>query len=265
MAEKKKYKLTGNDNKTYESDEPGTLGGHSKLKIYGKLDCPSALRAIEKGQYVKYRVFFKDEETAIAAGYRPCAKCCPTEYREWKNMKLLQNDACNIDKMESFESGKAFATWTCDGVQHKMTFSKLKKLWGYADEYEYCSMGCCGQIIYALMCVASGQGGVLFAWDAATEKIIHCSEALYANATTLSNDGVFCIYRGVAYYGMPYHDEFSMVKLGTMDAWKKQPDVSYEVIEGSMKNMNSTLFEMNVDGNIIELIGTKGTAKVRIL
>ena len=38
----------------------------------------------EKGQYVKYRVFFADEETAIAAGYRPCAKCMPDEYKKWK-------------------------------------------------------------------------------------------------------------------------------------------------------------------------------------
>ncbi|MDP4128201.1 MAG: Ada metal-binding domain-containing protein, partial [Bacillota bacterium] len=32
----------------------------------------------------KHRVFFADEETAIAAGYRPCARCMPKEYAEWK-------------------------------------------------------------------------------------------------------------------------------------------------------------------------------------
>jgi len=30
--------------------------------------------------YVKYRVFFADEETAIAAGYRPCGTCCKGRY-----------------------------------------------------------------------------------------------------------------------------------------------------------------------------------------
>ena len=69
--DKKIYHLLDADGKPYESDTPGTLGGHCKLKIYGRLDCPSALRYIAKGQYVKYRVFFKDEETTIAAGYRP--------------------------------------------------------------------------------------------------------------------------------------------------------------------------------------------------
>jgi methylphosphotriester-DNA--protein-cysteine methyltransferase len=62
----------------------GTLGGHRGTKIYGRLDCPSALRAIARGGYVKYRVFFADEAAAIAAGYRPCARCMPERYRAWK-------------------------------------------------------------------------------------------------------------------------------------------------------------------------------------
>lgn len=78
------YHLIGSDGKPYESPVKGALGGHRKLKIYGRLDCPSALRFIAKGQYVKYRVFFKDEETAIAAGYRPCAVCMPEKYKAWK-------------------------------------------------------------------------------------------------------------------------------------------------------------------------------------
>ena len=80
----KVYHLIGADGKPYDSTEPGTLGGHKGLKIYGRLDCPSALRYIAKGQYVKYRVFFKDEATAIAAGYRPCAVCMKEENKRWK-------------------------------------------------------------------------------------------------------------------------------------------------------------------------------------
>ena len=62
----------------------GTIGGHRGTKIYGRLDCPSALRAIAGGGYVKYRVFFADEPDAVAAGYRPCAVCMPEQYRGWK-------------------------------------------------------------------------------------------------------------------------------------------------------------------------------------
>lgn len=80
------YKLIDRNGHVYESETKGTLGGHRKLKIYGRLDCPSALRYIAAGQYVKYRVFFADEETAIAAGYRPCAVCMPEQYAKWKHV-----------------------------------------------------------------------------------------------------------------------------------------------------------------------------------
>jgi len=63
---------------------PGELGGHRRRKIYGCLDCRTALQAIARGGYVKYRVFFADEATAIAAGYRPCAVCLPVQYARWK-------------------------------------------------------------------------------------------------------------------------------------------------------------------------------------
>ena len=78
------YKLIGPDGKAYESDTPGSLGGHRRNRVYGRLDCAGALRWIAKGHYVTHRVFFADEKTAVAAGYRPCARCMPEEYRAWK-------------------------------------------------------------------------------------------------------------------------------------------------------------------------------------
>jgi methylphosphotriester-DNA--protein-cysteine methyltransferase len=80
----KLFKITAADGALYESEKPGIIGGHKKLKIYGRLDCPSALRYIALGQYVTHRVFFSDEATAIAAGYRPCAKCMRDKYDVWK-------------------------------------------------------------------------------------------------------------------------------------------------------------------------------------
>ena len=84
-VESKHYHLIDRDGNPYESETPGTLGGHREPKIYGQLDCPSAARYIAKGQYVRHRVFFADEETAIAAGYRPCAICMKEKYKVWKN------------------------------------------------------------------------------------------------------------------------------------------------------------------------------------
>ena len=85
------YKLIGPDGKQYLSEEPGALGGHRGQKLYGRLHCPSALRAIARptgATYVKNRVFFKDEQTALAAGYRPCAVCMREHYNLWKEGKL---------------------------------------------------------------------------------------------------------------------------------------------------------------------------------
>ena len=80
------YCLIGPDGRQALSERPGTLGGHRKNKIYGRLDCAGARRWIAKGHYVKQRVFFADEATAIAAGYRPCANCLPEAYRAWKDL-----------------------------------------------------------------------------------------------------------------------------------------------------------------------------------
>jgi methylphosphotriester-DNA--protein-cysteine methyltransferase len=80
----KNFFLLGSDNKIFESLEKGSFGGNKKLKIYGRLDCKSALRYIEKGYYINNRVFFKNEIEARQAGYRPCGVCMKKEYKEWK-------------------------------------------------------------------------------------------------------------------------------------------------------------------------------------
>lgn len=78
------YRLVGPDGASLESTTPGTLGGHRRTKVYGRLDCPGAAAWIAKGHYVRHRVFFADEAAAAGAGYRPCARCLPAEYAAWK-------------------------------------------------------------------------------------------------------------------------------------------------------------------------------------
>lgn len=56
-----------------------SLGGYKKNKIYGLLNCASG-----KGMKVENRVFFKDENEALQAGYRPCARCLREAYKMWK-------------------------------------------------------------------------------------------------------------------------------------------------------------------------------------
>jgi Metal binding domain of Ada len=78
------YRLVGADGRPYDSAAPGTLGGHRGGRRYGRLDCPAARRALARGGYVPQRVFFADEVTAVAAGYRPCAACLPQRHATWK-------------------------------------------------------------------------------------------------------------------------------------------------------------------------------------
>ena len=90
MSGPRTYTLLGADGTPYQSGSKGQLGGHRRTRIYGRLDCPAALRAIARGGYGRYRVFFADEPTAIAAGYRPCATCCPERYQHWQSIRQQQ-------------------------------------------------------------------------------------------------------------------------------------------------------------------------------
>ncbi|MEZ0610566.1 Ada metal-binding domain-containing protein [Fibrella sp. WM1] len=56
-----------------------TLGGYGPGNIYGRLNCRAGKRMLSRN-----RVFFRDSQEAIKAGFRPCAVCMPTDYKAWK-------------------------------------------------------------------------------------------------------------------------------------------------------------------------------------
>ena len=85
MTEAARYRLIAADGSVLSSPTPGTFGGHRRRRVYGRLDCKAARRALNLGgSYAQQRVFFADEATARAAGYRPCATCLPEAYKAWK-------------------------------------------------------------------------------------------------------------------------------------------------------------------------------------
>ena len=79
------YTLLGADGVPYRSAEKGLLGGHRRTRVYGRLDCPVALSLLRRGFEPRHRVFFADEATAIAAGYRPCGACMRERYAAWRS------------------------------------------------------------------------------------------------------------------------------------------------------------------------------------
>ncbi len=80
----KTYRLLGKDRQVYSSTIPGSFGGNGQMNIYGQLNS-SANRVVAAGNtYQKHRVFFADEATTIAAGYRPCGNCMSEQYKAWR-------------------------------------------------------------------------------------------------------------------------------------------------------------------------------------
>lgn len=73
----KLFTLIGPDGQSYASLEKGALGGNCRSKVYGLFDCKAAARGLARGTYRRNRVFFADEPTALAAGYKPCGVYLP--------------------------------------------------------------------------------------------------------------------------------------------------------------------------------------------
>jgi methylphosphotriester-DNA--protein-cysteine methyltransferase len=73
----KRYKIF-KEGKIIESQIPGRFAGIKTMKIFGRLDCKSGMRAKKEN-----RIFFHDWNDAIAAGYRPCRLCKPQPNDEY--------------------------------------------------------------------------------------------------------------------------------------------------------------------------------------
>jgi len=98
-AAARRHTLVGPDGRPRPSDIPGTLGGTTRGRLYGRLDCRSALRAIARGGYVEHRVFFADEADAVAAGFRPCAVCLPGEYARWRGQPPAPHTEAELEAL----------------------------------------------------------------------------------------------------------------------------------------------------------------------
>ncbi len=101
----KMYKLLGADGKEYLYETQGTCGGNSKQKIYGRLDCPSALSSIKRfpGVYEKkeYSLLMRKRRLprVIARAETACARSAVNMKKIRKNIgRSLDYRRCFIPK-----------------------------------------------------------------------------------------------------------------------------------------------------------------------
>lgn len=243
------HKLIGSDGKEYLSQDKGTLGGHKKLKIYGRLDCPSALRHIAKGNYVQHRVFFSDERTALTAGYRPCGVCMKEHYQLWKENKLMTH-ALSAKASEA-GAGSLCTLMLADGTQKTLGVSGIgdPSLVEYAEQgFELAHFKIQGDYCIADLLAENGQWGRVLVWDYVQDKIIHLTSAPFAQCSTLFNGQVVSLYC-IAYWGHPADLWYSAEPL-------ERNDPAYEAelysLPLSAKHAKSPdQFGIHVQGNMV--------------
>lgn len=211
------YKLIGPDGKTYLSQEKGTLGGHKKLKIYGRLDCPSALRHIAKGNYVQHRVFFPDERTALAAGYRPCGVCMKEHYQLWKENKLMTH-ALSVKESEA-GTGSLCTLLLADGTQKTLDVSSIDdpSLAEYAEQgFELSEFLIQDDYCVANLLAEKDQWGRVLVWDYVQDRIVHLTDAPYALCSIVVDSQVITLYL-VQFWGHPADFWYSIAPLEQID------------------------------------------------
>lgn len=218
------YKLIGKDGKEYLSEQKGELGGHRKLKIYGKLDCPSALRYIAAGQYVQHRVFFADEETALAADYRPCGVCMKEHYNLWKGGRLMTH-ALNVSPV--LDEAAICSVQLANGEARTLATDKLKgtPIPNQVNTgIEGCRMKIEGDYCVIVLAAEDYQWGYTLVWDYVQDKLVHLTKTVGAVDATVFGSRVVNMYL-IQGWGHPADLWYSVAPLELVD-----PDYEPELV-----------------------------------
>ncbi|MGM9606128.1 MAG: hypothetical protein ACI3XJ_01345 [Oscillospiraceae bacterium] len=211
------YKLIGKDGKEYASERKGQFGGHRGLKIYGKLDCPSALRHIAAGEYVKQRVFFADEETALAAGYRPCGVCMKEHYRLWKGGRLMthaleaspilnESVICMV-RLANGKTKRLAADRLKDTPIPEMLKQRRIEDFQIKIEEDNCAITLTGE---------SCQWGYTMVWDYVQDQLVHLTNTPFAVSSVIFGSRLVNMYL-VQYWGHPADLWYSIAPLELID------------------------------------------------
>ena len=266
---KKQYKLVGMDGTPYFSEHKGALGGHKGLKIYGRLDCPSALRHIARGSYVKHRVFFDNEATAVAAGYRPCAVCMKEQYALWKQQQKQEkekkkerivmpgisfpNNVHTVCEIET--AAQEIRRLSAEQLREPPVRALLRELEGYRVEVE-------GPYAVITLSGASGQNGFTIVWDYENGTVPHISKTPFAVCSAVMGQTVVTLYL-VSFWGHPADLWYSLAPLNAVNT-NHEPDrfkleLTAEDIREPLKDCR-----ISVSGNTLLFHAGKHTQRIRL-
>ena len=261
---KKLYKLVGADGKPYFSEQKGILGGHRKLKIYGRLDCPSALRHIARGGYVKHRVFFADEKTAVAAGYRPCAVCMKEQYAQWKQKQKKEKERIamprisfpnNVHTVCEIETGaQEIKRLSAEQLREPPVRALLRELEGYRIEVE-------GPYAVITLSGASEQNGFTIVWDYENGTVPHISKTPFAVCSAVAGQTVVTLYL-VSFWGHPADLWYSLLPLNTVNTSCEPDRIKLELTAEDVRDPFQDC-RITVSGNDILFHAGKHIQRIR--
>lgn len=262
---KKLYKLVGSDGKFYFSEQKGALGGHKRLKIYGRLYCPSALRHIARGSYVKHRVFFADEETAVAAGYHPCAVCMKEQYAQWKQKQKKEKERIamprisfpnNVYAVCEIETGdQEIKSLSAEQLREPPVRALLRELEGYRVEAE-------GSYAVITLSGASGQNGFTIVWDYENAAVPHISKTSFAVYSAVVSQTVVTLYL-VSFWGHPADLWYSLTPLNAVDTSRKPDRIKLELTAEDIREPLKDC-RISVSGNALLFHAGKHTQRIRL-
>ena len=239
------------------------MGGHKRLKIYGCLDCPSALRHIARGGYVKHRVFFADEKTAVAAGYRPCAVCMKEKYALWKQKQKKEciivmprisfpNNEHTVCEIETV--AQEIKRLSAEQLREPPVRALLRELEGYRVEAE-------GPYAVITLSGASGQNGFTIVWDYENAAVPHISKTPFAVCSAVVGQTVVTLYL-VSFWGHPADLWYSLAPLNAVDTSREPDRIKLELTAEDIREPLKDC-RISVSGNTLLFHAGKNTHRIR--
>lgn len=153
----------------------------------------------------------------------------------------------NIGMLKYVVDANNLLQYEVNGAIHTIPFSAILSYWKYAtaDDFEGGHAYVSGLHIIGFITVASGQGGVIFVWNAITHKIEHISDGAYVISVILYHNMIYslCV---ITNYFMSAKFCLYKIEFGTKDI-----DLEACVVKF---NCSYSIDEYNGDYNSIRLI-----------